>query len=243
MRLYQKDTFHADFTPSYTTRVSFIGGIGETTPLTANTQLLTFNSPAANTPDCTQLLNLFKTQLYADTDTTQNACIWNPATKTAYQYVAFTSQDRSNFLFKYGGGFRYSQIYAPKTPGTSPYSGILDVTLGQDETVTGGRMHGAIFKVDGQTPFPYGNLSFIYFFGSASIRLVGNQTFAPLVLATPQGGTPTIPNPAVAVLPLQQPNRDFYRFGVGMNLLDIFSKLKGGPSAAPAAVTPAPATP
>jgi hypothetical protein len=156
------------------------------------------------------LLNLFKTQLFADTDTTQNACIWNPIAKTAYQYVAFTSQDRSNFLFKYGGGFRYTQIYAPKTPGTSPYSGMLDVTMGQDETVTGGRMHGAVFKVDGQTPFPYGNLSFIYFFGSASIRLIGNQTSAPLVLATPQGGTPTIPNPAVAVLPLQQPNRDFY---------------------------------
>jgi hypothetical protein len=162
LRLYQKDSFHADFKPSYTTRFSFIGGIGETTPLTANTQLLTFNAPAVNTPDCTQLLNLFKTHLYADTDPSQNACIRNPATKTAYQYVAFTSQDRSNFLFKYGGGFRYTQIYAPKTPGTSPYSGMLDVTMGQDESVTAGRMHGAVFKVDGQTPFPYGNLSFTW---------------------------------------------------------------------------------
>lgn len=45
------------------------------------------------------------------------------------------------------------------------------------------------------------------------------------------------------LLSTQQPNRDFYRVGIGLNLLDVFGKLKNGPSASATPETPAaPAT-
>jgi len=97
---------------------------------------------------------------------------------------------------------------------------MVDVGVGQDETITGG-------------PLEYGPLSFIYLFGSASMRLGGNQNLAPLILTVPMGNmVPTIPSPNVSVLSFQQPNRDFYRIGVGLNLLDVFSKLRSGPTSA-----------
>jgi hypothetical protein len=214
-------------TSKESTRISFFAALGETTPLTANTQLLTYTAPGQNTSECAQLTARYAPPLlFPDADPAQKSCIWNPLGKTPYKYIAFTAQDRSNFLFKYGGGIRLTHVYPNLDGGTRKYSGIIDLGLGQDESVTGGNLHGTVFKLDGQVPSPFPGTSLLYFFGSASMRLGGNRIFAPLTLAVPTAGVPTIPDPSVAVLPLQQPTRDFYRFGAGLNMLDLFKKKK-----------------
>jgi hypothetical protein len=171
--------------------------------------------------------------LYADP--TGANCIINPATGIPYNYIAFTNQDRSNFLAKYSAGIRLTHYYPAKGQMVA-HSGSIDLGFGQDESITGGALRGAVFKIDGIYPLPFGKLSFIYVFGSASMRLSGNQNYAPLILTVPQGNTtPTIPSANVTVLSLKQPDRDFYRIGFGLDILDIFSKLKSGPESGNAA--------
>ncbi len=244
LRIAQRDS-----SDGQTTRISLFAALGATTPLTADSVTLTYNAPGPNTPECATLVNRYPPNpskgiagLYPGplgADGLQTTCIINPATKAAYQYVVFTNQNRSNFLGKYGGGLRLTHVYPAKGQG-SPYDGTIDLGIGQDQTITGGTFHGAVFKIDGQYPFAYGPMSFIYFFGSASIRLSGNQNYAPLILTVPTGSmTPTVPSATVTVLSTQQPNRDFYRIGIGLNLLDVFSKLKSGPTSS---TTPTTAT-
>jgi hypothetical protein len=245
--------FQTDFPNKQAARASIFADIGATTPLASNSVTLTYNAPAPNTTECAELIRRYPPNakqgtigLYpgpADPTTgLQSTCVINPVTKLPYSYVAFTNQDRSNFLGKYGAGFRFTHVFPAKSQGGYPYAGYLDAGFGQDETITGGRWHGAVFKLEGQYPFAYGPMSFIYFFGSASLRLSGNQNYPALILTSPSGSnTPIVPSANVTVLSLQQPNRDFYTIGVGLNLLDIFTKLKNGPSTGTPAPAPAPA--
>jgi hypothetical protein len=64
--------------------------------------------------------------------------------------------------------------------------------------------------------------SWLYLFGSAYMRLAKNQNYSPLILNTATGVT--VPSSTVTVLPLEQPNRDYYRLGVGLNINQLFCK-------------------
>ena len=140
--------------------------------------------------------------------------------------MAFSNQDRSGFLLKYGGGFRTTNTLNGGCSGKTnctPSNGVLDLTFGQDEAATRGMLRHVVFKLDGMIPIPTGNASFVYLFGSAYIRIAKNQDYSPLILQTASGVT--IPSSTVIVLPLQQPDRDFYRLGVGLNLNQVFCKM------------------
>jgi len=236
--------------PAYTTRFSLIGDLGETTPLsTANPTI--FNAPAPNTTDCANLIGNINQMsspppLTSGNGLTPPTCLENPASQMPYNYVAYTQQKRSGFLAKYGAGVRFSQVSLPKTAGPSPYAGMLDATLGQDDTITGGKLHKLVFRLDGQYPIPLGTLSsYLYIFGSSSIKIAPNKDLPTINLGVVQSNVPTIPNPQVLVLPTQQPDRDFYRLGVGLNLMDVFCKVFNTPcnsqqsQTATAASTPA----
>jgi hypothetical protein len=95
------------------------------------------------------------------------------------------------------------------------------LTLGQDSSVTGGQLRGVVFKIDGLFPIKTKNYSWLYLFGSAYIRLRTNQNLAPLLLQSPSSPI-SVPSPTVDVLPLVQPNRDYYRLGVGLNINQIW---------------------
>jgi hypothetical protein len=188
-------------------------------------------APQPNTPDCTTLQQRYANKFSPDTNASQKACIWNPLTQTPYNYIAFVSQDRSSFFSKYGAGLRLTHIYAPARADAgvtqqTRHASVLDLVLGQDESVTGGGLKGAVFKIDGRYPFPYGKLSYLYLFGTSETRLTSNTMAPPLTLATPSGTVPAIPNSSVAVIRLAQPNRDFWQFGFGLNLADILQSLK-----------------
>lgn len=216
VRLHQWDRPDAS-----SNRISLIAGVGATTPLSSSNIQYSLQAPPANSAQCLQLLSLYPSLTNGSVAPACN--LINPATKEAINTISFAPVDRSNFLLKYGAGFRFSHMYPAKGQ-EIPYSGSLDVTFGQDESTTGGRLHGAVFKVDGIYPLAFGASSYLYVFGSASMKLTGNKNTNPVVLATAQ--TPTLPLPTnVALLPLTQPDRDFYRFGVGLNITAIYCKL------------------
>jgi len=120
IRLKQKDS-------GKTTRISLFAAVGATTPLTSDQTTLTYNVPPPNTPECAALVMRYPPSkgiagLYPGppgTNGQQTACIINPVTKAPYSYVSFTNQDRSNFLFKYGAGFRLTRVFPAKSQGGS----------------------------------------------------------------------------------------------------------------------------
>lgn len=209
---------------------SVIADFGATTPFSSQNVALTYVAPAPGTVECSTLVARFSAQ----SGYSPGLIAAPPGSTTClqggYTDVAFSNQDRSNFLLKYGGGFRttYPFICAGGTtakPCSNSY-GVLDLTFGQDESVTGGSLRSVVFKLDGVLPIPTGNASWLYVFGSAYLRLNRNQNLSPLILQSATGVT--IPSPTVIVLPLRQPNRDYFRLGVGINLSQIFCQISAG---------------
>jgi hypothetical protein len=234
LRIHQRDREDES-----TDRLSFVVGVGATTPLASSNIQFSLQAPTANTQQCQQLLTIYPTY-FTNVSTAPGCQLGNLASKTTpsgggaptYTTVttlSFAPIDRTNFLAKYGAGIRFTHIYPAK--GQQPaYAGSIDFAIGQDESITGGRFHGAVFRVDGVYPLAFGASGYLYMFGSASMRLSGNTSSMPLVLGT--APAPSLPlASSVVVLPLQQPNRDFYRFGVGLNLAAIFCKLSTSTSA------------
>lgn len=206
---------------------SLITEFGATTPLSSQTVTLTYVAPSPGTAECSTMVNRFSakngyTPGLVAAPAGSSTCLLG-----GYTDVAFSNQDRSNFLLKYGGGFRTSYPFActggtTTTPCSSSY-GVLDLTLGQDESVTRGLLRSVVFKMDGLLPIPTGNSDWLYVFGSVYMRLNRNQNNSPLILNTATGVT--VPSPTVIVLPLLQPDRDYFRLGVGINLSQIFCKI------------------
>ncbi len=247
--------------------VSFIAGYGGTTPLTANTLAQAFKAPPFGTVECSTLQSRFQQQFAADkiaggtsTNAVSPSCLVNtnsivsgsgvaPVTFTPITTIGFTNQDRTSFLGKALFGIRTidrftenGNLYCGDTDPAKQIGpcerGIVDFLVGQDATVTGGQMRHFVFKIDAVHPLPVKSVSFLYLFGSATLRLQHNTNYPPLILqagdvtALSGNGSGAVPNPAVVVLPLTQPERDFYRFGAGINISNIFKKLFSSPAPA-----------
>ncbi len=239
--------------------ISLVAGFGGTTPLTANNVNQAFKAPAFGTIECNTLQTRFQKQFAADnvlpgtgTNAATQSCLVNAnsttsaagattVTYTPVTTIGFSNQDRTSFLGKALVGFRTidrfpgaGNLYCGDADAAKRIGpcerGIVDFLFGQDATVTGGQMRHWVFKVDAVHPLPVKSVSFLYLFGSATIRFARNTNYPPLVLQAGDvasltgNGTGAVPNTAVVVLPLTQPNRDFYRFGAGINLTSLFKK-------------------
>jgi hypothetical protein len=151
--------------------------------------------------------------------------------------IAFAPEDRNSFLLKYFAGVRLVNRWhnkegngahcASDTPCTRT---VVDLTLGQDEAITGGMLRHFVGKAEAVFPIP--KATSISFFGSASLRFSRNQNQSPLILQpamivtsspTPPA-TISLPSTSTWILPLTQPNRDFYRVGIGIDLTDVLAK-------------------
>jgi hypothetical protein len=180
-------------------------------------------------------------QLFAATCGKLNAsgqCSVSIDSKFLYRSVAFVLPDRSRLYRTYFGGFRFNMhqfqgsncvrgddLHDPnKCKFVSAYPGTLDVTFGQDERVTGGQLQGVVMSVGGNFPFPrYG---YLRLFGSANFRLRYNQNHAVLQLP-PLTNSVALSDPSVFVQPIQPADQDFYRIGVGVDIVELIKQLKG----------------
>lgn len=265
-------------------KLSFIVGLGATTPLSSQHATVAYQVPAYGSNECSLIFQRYtlkngytalpaqptdatgapypyivtKTTLSSTGTTTTSVsnpyCIINPVpyttsttangvtatavvSGTAIQDLAFAPADRSDFLVKYLTGFRYS--IAPKNASGSsddatankltPNRLTLDATFGQNEAITGGMLRHFVVTTDAVVNV----WQSVYFIGSASLRVNRDVVFSPLLLqpasivtssATPPGST-TVPMNSTWVLPLKQPDRDFYRFGVAVDVSATLKKL------------------
>ena len=65
--------------------------------------------------------------------------------------------------------------------------------------MTGGKVSGWVFKLDGVYPIPFTG-SLLYVFGSAAMRFTHNQYYAPLILANAADAPGTTLNPGRGIV-------------------------------------------
>lgn len=228
---------------------SIVAGIGATTPLSSQNTPVSFVTPAAGTVECTELVQRFSAANgYSPALTLNTAANATTCLQGGYADIAFSNQDRSSFLLKYGTGlrttypFKFGQCNNSSGTKCSTAYAALDATVGQDASVTGGQLRRLVFKLDGQLPIPTGSSSWLYLFGSSYIRLEKNNNLPPLLLSSPPSPV-TVPSTSVIVLPLRQPNRDYYRLGVGVNINQLWCKAFGSGCTTPTNANANPTTP
>jgi hypothetical protein len=208
-----------------------ITGIGATSPLSSEDVVNKFKVPLKASPQCTDVVSKFSARngypvglILPNSDPASTNCLANGIT-----VLAFNRQERSSFLRKYGAGIRIIDRFRHADASGVPDKlccerGMVDFVVGQDEAITGGVPKGLVFRIDGVHPLPIKNQSYLYLFGTASIRVSRNNDSRAIILdADTSGSTPSAAN--VALLPLKQPNKDFYRFGVGLDISKLFSKM------------------
>jgi hypothetical protein len=151
-----------------------------------------------------------------------------PEVPDGKDFLAFVSPDRDRFFRQFYGGFRLQTYYFdyrnPDIP-LKRYPATLDITYGQNEAVTGGRLRGGVIRLEGFYPLPYDKLKFINLFGTAMIKPARTKITDPLILEAAPAGT-TLPADNVFLHTVPQINRDYYRVGVGIDFMSLISKWK-----------------
>ncbi len=170
------------------------------------------------------------------------------------EFVAFVPLDRDRFLRQWYAGLRLKTYYCEDPDCTrfrNNFPGIFDFMVGQNEAVTGGsRKYGGVpdpldstkiigekntyvLRLDAFYPLPFQSASFIYLYGTAMMKIGGGRVkvINPLFL---DPATSPITDPKVFIPPadlqqLLQPNRDYYKIGVGINLTDLFNRSRTPP--------------
>ncbi|HLM58655.1 MAG TPA: hypothetical protein VK422_21305 [Pyrinomonadaceae bacterium] len=208
----------------------FIAGIGAINPLNPRSTIQIFARPT-NAADLKRITD----QTLPDT----------------IKYIAFVSPDRQSFFRQYYAGIRLKTHFfedlgeakkdqrykVVNRPGA-----VFDVTVGQNEAVTGGRLRGTVLRMEGFYPFPILDSSSLYLYGTGIFNLRRNpQISDPLILATAPS-TVTVPNPEVFIVTSPLSNRDYYRIGIGVNFIELFNKIRGGAGRSQAAPANQPTT-
>lgn len=140
------------------------------------------------------------------------------------EFIAFVTADRNRFFRQYYGGLRLKSYYVK---GNHPdeleniFPGIIDLTFGQNETVTGGNLHGGVVRIDGIYPLPFAKG--IYVFGSALMKLSKPKIPPPIILQVPETA-PEFPSDKVFIQQAPPRDADHYRIGVGVDLIRLLKR-------------------
>ena len=132
-------------------------------------------------------------------------------------YIGFVPPQRLQFYRSWGAGVRLTTAY----PGGAPPAATYTISAGQDEAVTGGRLHGAVGKIDVFYPLPLTIKQFrwIYLFGNVALRLGRARNLGTFDLA-PAPATVSGSDPDVAIVAVPS-NRDAYRIGIGVDAVAL----------------------
>ena len=150
-----------------------------------------------------------------------------PPEAAGKDFIAFVSSDRDRFFRQYYAGFRFSTMFFNRhNIPMQRFPAMLDVMYGQNEYVTGGRLRGGVFRIDGYFPLPYEDLKFINLFCTAMLRPGRTQITQPMILQSAPADT-VIPAPNALVVAVPQFKRDYYRIGAGIDFVSFVQTLKG----------------
>ena len=162
------------------------------------------------------------------------------------EFVGLVPLERDRFLRQWYLGIRLKTHYCETHSCVSyinNFPAIVDFMIGQSEAVTGGslkyidpatgeRKNAFVFRIDAFYPFPIKEARFLYFYGSAVMKLGsgGVKIETPLFLDTASSDVlindPRVFIPTTEQLNLRQPNRDYYKIGIGLNLTELFNRNK-----------------
>ncbi|MBM3811608.1 MAG: hypothetical protein FJW20_08215 [Acidimicrobiia bacterium] len=211
-RLTEFDTFlhnfnnHSDqaFSKVSLHLIAGFGAIGQTSP---KDSIQFFKVPPESTPLYNRLVSR------------------HPAV-AGHQTVGFSLDDRDRFLRQFFVGFRLRTHYfdSAGAPLSRPPAN-LDITLGQNEANSGGRLAGAVFRLEAFYPLPISQNGVLYLFGMANLRPSRATSTDPLLLELQN--EPIRHNSTVFVT-IPQSSRDSYRIGFGVDLLRLISASVGG---------------
>ncbi|MDT7806805.1 MAG: hypothetical protein QOJ70_618 [Acidobacteriota bacterium] len=157
------------------------------------------------------------------------------------EFVAFIPTDRDRFFRQYYAGLRVQTFFFNKyNVPLQRFPAQFDVTVGQNEFVTGGRLHGPVLRMEGFFPLPYDKLKFINLFATAQMIPGRPNINTPLRLTEAPAGT-TFPASNVLLLGVPQPNRDHYRIGIAFDAIPLVRRILQPPVPSAAAdTTPTP---
>ncbi len=181
-----------------TRRLGLIAYAGASSPSDPATNISIFQVPAAGSPQQAAFSTAFPQAAGA-------------------AYIGFVPPARFQFYRSWGAGIRLTTQY----PGGAPPAATYTISAGQDEAVTGGRLHGTVGKIDVFYPLPLTIKQFrwIYLFGNAALRLGRARDFGPFDLApAPAGVSGSDPDVAIVAVPA---NRDVYRIGIGVDAVAL----------------------
>lgn len=193
------------------THISFIAGWGAVTPLNPSQATQIFKTP---NPASSQAARFFDQY---------------PGAK-GKEFIAFTTPDRDRFLRQYFAGFRFrSYRYDDQGNLLDQFPGMFDVTFGQNEAVTGGTFHKFVVGLEGfySLPFSADGRRFLFLFGSARFKAGGPKNKdAPFILDTAESNV--VPTDTRVFLANPEPsNRDQYRIGFGVDLIEVIKAATG----------------
>ncbi|MBC7931323.1 MAG: hypothetical protein H7Z38_12245 [Rubrivivax sp.] len=141
------------------------------------------------------------------------------------EFVAFIPSDRDRFFRQYYAGLRVQTFFFNKyNVPMQRFPAQFDVIIGQNEFVTGGRLHGPVVRMEGFFPLPYEKAKFINLFATATMIPGRSNINTPLILQPAPAGT-IVPASNVVLIGVPQPNRDYYRIGIGIDAIPFFQKL------------------
>jgi len=158
-----------------------------------------------------------------------------PAASTKPTSVAFVLPSRSRFYRDYYAGIRLRTFYlsgqacdyANKNQSQvgcklqSVYPGTIDLRFGQDESVTQ-HLAGVVLTLAGTYPLP-GTGGTVRVFGSAYLGLRRDRISTPLILV-PSSTVATLDQSSVVVQPIAPTDQDYFRLGLGVDLVPLISK-------------------
>lgn len=225
------------------TRFYIAGGVGAISPLDATQEAPKFFLiPSVNSSQ----RGLFERTYGVPPSHVVDGATINPT------YIALVPLDRDRFLKQWFAGIRLKTLYCERDEGDrecyrfrNTFPAIFDFMVGQSESVTGGsyktseivpdgstkRRQALVFRVDAFYPLPIREASFIYFYGTAVMKIGGSTRIENFLVLEPASDSPNINAPTVYVPPIDflkslQSNRDYYKIGVGINLTDFFNRNK-----------------
>lgn len=225
------------------TRFYIAGGAGAISPLTAiRESAQIFKIPLPNTPQYQPFIDRY------GKPREQSGNI------PAQEFVAFVPLDRDRFLRQWYAGLRVKTLYCEDEDCTrfrNQFPGTVDFMVGQNESVTGGRRkfggapdptdstkiigakNAYVFRIDAFYPLPFRETRFLYLYGTAMMKIGGGRAniVNPLFLdpASILITDPKVFIPSSNLQELLQPNRDYYKIGVGINLTELFNRNKTSP--------------
>jgi hypothetical protein len=143
------------------------------------------------------------------------------------QFVAFASQDRDKFFRQYYVGIRLKTFYYDRDTDEPlrRFPATLDILVGQNEAVTGGRLHRAVLRLEGFYPLPFNETKDVYLFGTAEM-IPGRPNISDAIILQPAPASTPVPAVNVLLISTPQLNRDHYRLGVGIDVLSVIQHIK-----------------